>query len=95
MTKKGAKVVGISTDDLETLKRFKAETKAQFALLSDRDGAIAKEYVGLMPIPGTKLAKRANIVIGEDRKVKEVVSGKDAIDPTSAIASCPSHGSGS
>ena len=87
--------MGISTDDLDTLKRFKAETKAQFPLLSDRDGAIAKEYVGLMPVPGTKLAKRANIVVGENGKVKEVVSGNDAIDPTSAIASCPTHGAGS
>ena len=87
--------MGISTDDLDTLKRFKAETKAPFALLSDADGKIAKQYVGLMPIPGMTLAKRANIVIGEDRKVKEVVSGNDAIDPTSAIASCPTHGAGS
>ena len=87
--------MGISTGDLDTLKRFKAETKAQFPLLSDHDGAIAKEYVGLMPIPGTTLAKRANIVIGEDGKVKEIVSGKDAIDPTSAVAACPTHGAGS
>jgi thioredoxin-dependent peroxiredoxin len=94
VTKKGGKVMGISTDDLDTLKRFKAETKAPFALLSDQDGAIAKEYVGLMPIPGTKLAKRANIVIGEDGKVKEVVSGNDAVDPTTAIAACPSHRGG-
>jgi peroxiredoxin len=87
--------MGISTGDLDTLKRFKAETKAQFPLLSDADGKIAKEYVGLMPIPGTKLAKRANIVLGEDRKVTEVVTGSDAIDPSSAIASCPTHGAGS
>ena len=87
--------MGISTDDLDTLKRFKAETKAQFALLSDSGGKVAKEYVGLMPVPGTTLAQRANVVIGEDRKVKEVVSGKDAIDPTSAVAACPTHGAGS
>ena len=95
MKKKGAQVMGISTDDLDTLKRFKAETKAQFPLLSDRGGKVAKEYVGLMPVPGVDLAKRANIVVGEDGKVKEVVSGSDAIDPSSAISSCPLHGAGS
>ena len=95
MKKKGGQVIGISTDDLDTLKRFKAETKAPFQLLSDPGGKIAKEYVGLMPIPGVNLAKRANLVIGEDRKVKEIVAGNDAIDPSSAVSSCPMHGSGS
>jgi thioredoxin-dependent peroxiredoxin len=92
---KGGQVIGISTDDLDTLKRFKAETKAPFPLLSDPGGKVAKQFVGLMPIPGVDLAKRANLVIGEDRKVKEIVSGNDAIDPSSAVSSCPLHGSGS
>jgi peroxiredoxin Q/BCP len=87
--------MGISTDDLATLKRFKAETKAQFPLLSDESGKVSKAFVGLMPIPGVNLAKRANVVIAEDGKVKDVVSGGDAIDPSSAVASCPSHGGGS
>jgi peroxiredoxin Q/BCP len=87
--------MGISTDDLDTLKRFKAETKAQFPLLSDSGGKAAAEFVGLMPIPGVKLAKRGNVVIGEDRKVKDIVVGNDAVDPTSAVSSCPTHGAGS
>ena len=87
--------MGISTDDLDTLKKFKGETKAQFALLSDKGGKVAKEYVGLMPIPGVNVAKRANIVIAENGKVKDVVAGSDAIDPPSAVSSCPSHGAGS
>ena len=90
--KKGAQVMGISTDDLDTLKRFKAETKAPFRLLSDRGGKVAKEYVGLYPIPGVDAAKRANLVVGEDGKVKEIVEGSEAIDPSSAVASCPIHG---
>jgi peroxiredoxin len=90
--KKGARVFGISTDDADTLKRFKAETQAQFELLSDKEGKVAKEYVGLMPVVG--LANRANIVIGADGLVKEVVTGGDAVDPSSAIASCPSHKAG-
>jgi thioredoxin-dependent peroxiredoxin len=90
--KKGGQVFGISKDDADTLKRFKAETKAQFELLTDGDGAVAKQYVGLMPVVG--LANRANVVIGKDGIVKEVVAGSDAIDPTSAIAACPGHKAG-
>ncbi len=94
MEKKGAQVVGISADDQETLRRFKAETKAPFRLLSDPDGRVAKQYAGLMPVPGVTLAKRANIVVGKDGVVKEVVTGNAAVDPSSAIAACPAHGGG-
>ena len=38
--KKGATVLGISTDDVETQKRFKAEMKLPYPLLSDGDGAV-------------------------------------------------------
>jgi peroxiredoxin Q/BCP len=86
-------VVGISVDDRDTLKRFKAETKAQFPLLSDPGGSVAKQYSGLMPVVG--LAKRANVVVGEDGIVKEIVAGGDAVDPSSAITACPLHKAGS
>jgi thioredoxin-dependent peroxiredoxin len=92
--KKGAQVVGISTDDPETLARFKRETQAPFRLLSDPEGKVSKQYAGLMPLPVVNVAKRANIVIGEDRTVKEVVTGNDAVDPSSAIGACPIHGKG-
>ena len=91
--KKGAQVFGISKDDTETLKRFKADAKAPFEMLSDTEGTVAKQYVGLMPVVG--LANRANIVVAPDGVVKEVVTGKDAIDPSSAISACPSHKAGS
>ncbi len=82
--------MGISVDDRDTLRRFKAETKAPFPLLSDPGGAVSRQYAGLMPV--IRLAKRANVVVGEDGIVKEVVEGSDAIDPSSAIGACPVHG---
>jgi peroxiredoxin Q/BCP len=85
--------MGISVDDLDTLRRFKETTKAPFQLLSDPGGKVAEEYAGLMPV--IKVAKRANIVIGEDRTVKDIVTGNDAVDPSSAIGACPTHGAGS
>ena len=85
-------MVGISVDDLDTLRRFKEKTKAPFPLLSDPDGKVSNQYAGLMPV--VKLAKRGNVVVGQDGIVKQVVTGGDAVDPSSAIDACPRHGAG-
>ncbi len=95
MEKRGARVVGISTDDEETLRRFKAETNAPFQLLSDPGGKVAKQYTGLMPIPGFHLAKRSNVVVGQDGTIQALVTGGDAVDPSSAIGACPLRKAGS
>jgi len=84
---KGAQVFGISTDSVATQKKFRAEYKLPYALLSDPDGTVAKEYSGTMPIVG--VANRANFVIGQDGKIARIVEGGDAIDPNAAIAACP------
>lgn len=89
MERKGAQVLGISTDDVATLRKFKETTGAPFELLSDPGGAVVKQYVGLMLIPGVKVARRANVVVGADGIVKEIVTGNAAIDPSSAIGACP------
>jgi thioredoxin-dependent peroxiredoxin len=84
---KGAQVLGISVDSVETQRKFKAEYQLPFPLLSDQGGKVAQQYAGKMPVVG--FANRANIVVGEDGLVKAIVEGGDAVDPTSAIASCP------
>jgi peroxiredoxin Q/BCP len=86
-------VFGISTDDRETLKRFKDKVGAPYAFLSDPDGRVSRQYSGLIPV--VKVANRANVVVGADGIVKELVTGGDAIDPSSAIAACPAAGAGS
>jgi len=86
---KGAQVVGISVDDVETQRKFKEKYQLPFPLLSDKGGVVSEQYSGKMPLVG--FAKRANIVVGEDGVVKAIVEGGDAVDPTSAIASCPSR----
>ena len=86
---KGAQVVGISVDDVETQRKFKEKYQLPFPLLSDKGGVVSEQYSGKTPLVG--LAKRANIVVGEDGLVKAIVEGGDAVDPTSAIASCPSR----
>ncbi len=37
-----AQVLGISTDDLETQKKFAASLRLPFPLLADPDGSVAK-----------------------------------------------------
>jgi peroxiredoxin Q/BCP len=92
VTEKGAQVVGISVDDVATLKRFKEENKLPYPLLSDEGGKVAKQYGGTMPVVG--VANRATFVLEKDGTVKDVVTGSDAIDPGGAIASCPLHRKG-
>jgi len=84
---KGAQVIGISTDDVATLKRFRDENKLPYPLLSDAGGKVAKQYGGTIAVIG--LANRATFVLEVDGKVKEIVTGNDAINPTGAIAACP------
>ena len=84
---KGAQVVGISVDSVETQKRFKAENQLPFPLLSDAGGKVASQYGGTMPVVG--VANRATFVLDQDGTVKSVVTGGDAIDPGGAISSCP------
>jgi len=40
--KAGAQVFGVSTDSVETQKKFKTEFKLPYSLLSDPDGKVAK-----------------------------------------------------
>jgi peroxiredoxin Q/BCP len=84
---KGAQVVGISTDSVETQKKFKDENQLPYPLLSDEGGKVSKLYGGTMPLVG--YANRATYVIEQDGTVKSVVTGGDAIDPGGAITSCP------
>lgn len=93
VTGKGAQVVGISTDDVQTLKRFKDQHRLPYPLLSDEGGKVAKQYGGTIAVIG--LANRATFVLDRDGTVKEIVTGGDAIDPKGAIAACPAPGGGS
>ncbi|GMT98478.1 hypothetical protein KH5H1_25970 [Corallococcus caeni] len=80
-------VLAFSTDDAETLTRFKTELKAPFAFIPDPDGKVVGAYDVKMPV--LTVSKRYTFVVGEDRKVLKVDEGKDAIDPTGAIVACP------
>ncbi len=85
--KKGAQVLGISVDDVATQRKFKAEYKLPYPLLSDTGGKVADQYTGTVPVLG--YASRSNVVIDQDGTVVQIVAGSDAVDPNGAIALCP------
>jgi peroxiredoxin Q/BCP len=69
------------------LGKFKESLKAQFPFIPDPDAKLTNLYEVKTPV--LKLANRYTFVIGEERKVLKVETGKDAIDPNGAIVACP------
>jgi len=88
----GYQVFGISTDDLDTLKKWAAELKLTFPLLSDSDGKVAKDYGVLMDTH--KLAFRTTFVIDREGKIEYIETGGTAIDPSGAVTVCSRHAGG-
>lgn len=70
----GATVVGVSNDDIETLKKFSVEAcRNKFMVAADGGAQIIKKFdAGLMLMPN--IADRISYVIGPDSKVLYVYS---------------------
>jgi peroxiredoxin len=84
----GAQVVAISTDDVETLAKFKASLGAPFLFLSDPGGTVAKQYGGL----DEGYANRVTYVIQPDGTIVHTDRDMDAIVPDPAIDACKRPG---
>ena len=70
----GASVIGVSHDDLATLKRFSvSECRSKFAVVSDADRSIMKSYDAVMFI-NPRYASRTSYVIAPSGKVLYVYS---------------------
>lgn len=69
-----ATVIGISNDDIDTLKKFSVEAcRNKFAVGADPEGKIIKAY-DVQLLPGINTSKRASYVITPDGKVLFVYS---------------------
>ncbi len=70
----GATVIGISNDDIETLKKFSVEAcRNQFAVAADAGAKVMKDYdarLGL--VPGVAMSDRISYLISPDGKVAAV-----------------------
>ena len=84
---KGAEVVAISSDDVDTLKRFKADVEAPFVFLSDPGGQVATAFKGATHTTSS----RATYDIDSDGKITHVSEGIGAVFPESDIKACPLH----
>ncbi len=71
----GAHRVGISPDDVAKQRQFSEAHGFDYPLLSDVDGEVAKQFGvwrKLLPLH----AKRVTFVIGEDRRIIEVIKSE-------------------
>lgn len=65
----GATVIGVSGDDIDTLRRFSvAECRGKFAVGADHDRSVMKAYKATMPLVDS-YAKRISYVISPDAKI--------------------------
>ena len=83
----GAKVFGVSTDNLPSQKYWADEVlKVQQPILSDFMRKASKDYGVLMADRG--IANRTTFVIDADGKIQHIEEGSAAIDPTGAATAC-------
>lgn len=82
---RGARLLAISTDDVETLARFKRDLGATYTFLSDPGGSVSALYAGVT----MGRSNRVTVVVGQDGRITRVTSGVAAIFPDGDIAACP------
>jgi thioredoxin-dependent peroxiredoxin len=66
----GARVIGVSTDDLKTQCSFADSLRAPFPMIADADRAISRAYDVLWPLLG--LARRVTYVVNNKRVIEAV-----------------------
>ncbi|MEM1950489.1 MAG: peroxiredoxin [Candidatus Nitrosocaldus sp.] len=71
----GAEVIGISSDDLESHKRFAAKYGLNFPLVSDADNSISKMYGVFNEEKGR--ARRVTFIIDGDGVVRHIMKRVD------------------
>lgn len=79
-------MIAISTDDVETSKRFRDSLKAPYHFVADEKAELVKLFDVKVFI--LTMAKRVTFVVGPGRKILSVTEGSDAIDPSGAVAAC-------
>lgn len=70
----GARRLGISLDSVEKQHQFSEKHGFDYPLLSDKGGAVAKQFG--VKRPGLPLAKRATFVIGTDFRLLSVIQSE-------------------
>ncbi len=66
----GARIVGVSTDDVATQRRFAEALRIPFPLVADTDRVITGAFGALFPFVG--VSRRVTFAIGADRRIDAV-----------------------
>ncbi len=82
--KLGATVIGVSGDDIEKLNKFSvSECRSKFAVASDADHSISKDYDAVITFSGSVYSDRTSYVISQDGKI---VYSYRSLDPNRHVA---------
>jgi thioredoxin-dependent peroxiredoxin len=82
ITEKGAEVIGISLDTDDSHRRFAAEHRVKFPLVSDRDRSLTRSYGAISSIRSLLgLAKRLTFVIDKKGTIAGVFEGELSARP--------------
>ncbi len=76
LKKEGVTVVGVSRDDAESHKKFRAKFKINFPLLVDVDGKLTEAFAVAME--GKPMSRRVSFLISKDGKILHVTDHRDA-----------------
>ena len=79
-------MIAISTDDVETSKRFRESLKAPYHFVADEKATVVKLFDVKVFI--LTLARRVTFVVGPGRKILSVQEGSDALDPSGSVTAC-------
>ena len=71
----GAQRVGISMDSVDRQAQFTSKNNLDYPLLADVDGAVAKQF-GVKRAVDFLRVKRTTFVIGQDRRVIDVITSE-------------------
>ena len=71
----GAQPVGISMDSAERQAEFAQKNSFDYPLLADVDGEVARQF-GVKRSLNFLKVKRASFVIGQDRRVREIITSE-------------------
>jgi thioredoxin-dependent peroxiredoxin len=74
-TELGAQPVGISMDSYERQAQFAQKNDITYPLLADVDGSVAQHYGVKRSLSFLKV-KRATFIIGQDRRILDVISSE-------------------
>lgn len=75
----GAKLFGVSVDNVKSHNDFSATHQLSFDILADSDKQITTRYGALTEINNTPIAKRTTFIIGADGVVKKVFTDVDVL----------------